>query len=236
MPRAAVRATLSPHRVSAVLFDLDGTLVHSAPDLAAAVNRMLRDLGHAEEPMETVITWVGNGMTRLVKRALTGDMQGEPEQGLFVRALALFQQHYAEQLSVLTRPYAGTVAALDALVAGGFALGCVTNKPAMFTEPLLRKLGLEKYFRVIVSGDTTPARKPDPAPLRHACAVLGVAPAQVLLVGDSANDVQAARNAGMPVICVSYGYNHGRDVRELAPDAVVDSLEEVQQYLQLQTV
>lgn len=236
MQHAVARAVSPPHRVRAVLFDLDGTLVHSAPDLAAAVNRMLRDLGHAEQPMEKVITWVGNGMTRLVKRALTGDMLGEPEHDLFERALALFKQHYAEQLSVLTRPYAGVVAALDALAAGGFALGCVTNKPAMFTEPLLRKLGLEKYFRAIVSGDTTLARKPDPTPLHHACAALGVTPAQALLVGDSANDVQAARNAGMPVICVSYGYNHGRDVRELAPDAVVDSLVEVPQYLELHTV
>jgi phosphoglycolate phosphatase len=236
MQHATARAIPSPHRVRAVLFDLDGTLVHSAPDLAAAVNRMLCDLGRAEEAMETVITWVGNGMTRLVKRALTGDMQGEPPQDLFERALALFQQHYAEQLSVLTRPYAGTVAALDALVTRGFALGCVTNKPAMFTEPLLRKLGLVKYFRVIVAGDTTPARKPDPAPLQHACAALGIEPAQALLVGDSANDVQAARNAGMPVICVSYGYNHGCDVREMNPDAVVDSLEELPQYLHLQTV
>jgi phosphoglycolate phosphatase len=225
-----------PLRVRAVLFDLDGTLVHSAPDLAAAVNRMLHDLGHAEQPLENVITWVGNGMTRLVKRALTGDMHAEPDAGLFARALTLFKTHYAAHLAVHTKPYAGTPAVLETLAGRGFSLGCVTNKPAMFTVPLLQQLGLDKYFRVVVSGDTTPVRKPDPAPLRHACEALGIDAARAMLVGDSANDVQAARNAGMPVICVSYGYNHGRDVRELNPDVVVDSLAEVPQYLQLQTV
>ena len=224
-------STSFPLKVKAVLFDLDGTLVHSAPDLAAAVNSTLKDLGRVQEPLERVMTWVGNGMARLIKRALTGQMEGEPDNELFEHALALFKQHYAANLSVLTRPYPGTHEALETLRARGFALGCVTNKPAQFTLPLLEHLHLAKYFRFVVSGDTTPVRKPDPAPLHHACEYFGIEAPQAALVGDSANDVGAARAAGMPVICVSYGYNHGRDVRELRPDRVVDSLAELPQYL-----
>jgi len=220
-----------PLQVKAVLFDLDGTLVHSAPDLAAAVNCTLSELGRAQESLERVMTWVGNGMARLIKRALTGQMEGEPDNELFEHALALFKKHYAANLSVLTRPYPGTIEALETLRARGFALGCVTNKPAQFTLPLLEQLHLAKYFRFVVSGDTTPVRKPDPAPLHHACEYFGIEVSQATLVGDSANDVGAARAAGMPVICVSYGYNHGRDVRELRPDRVVDSLAELPQYL-----
>jgi phosphoglycolate phosphatase len=224
-------STLFPLKVKAVLFDLDGTLVHSAPDLAAAVNCMLKDLGRVQEPLERVMAWVGNGMARLIKRALTGQMEGEPDNELFERAIALFKKYYAANLSVLTRPYPGTMEALETLQARGFALGCVTNKPAQFTLPLLEQLHLAKYFGFVVSGDTTSVRKPDPAPLHHACEYFGIKASQATLIGDSANDVGAARAAGMSVICVSYGYNHGRDVRELRPDRVVDSLAELPQYL-----
>jgi phosphoglycolate phosphatase len=219
--------------VRLVLFDLDGTLVHSAPDLATAVNHMLTELGRDPQSTATVMTWIGNGMVRLIKRALTGDMHAEPEPALFEQALASFKKHYAANLAVQTRPYAGALKALDILIARGFALGCVTNKPAMFTLPLLERLDLARYFGLVVSGDSLARKKPDPLPLQHACAHFGVAPADAVLVGDSAADVTAARAAGMPVIGVSYGYNQGRDVRELKPDRVVDSLTEVPQYLQL---
>jgi len=235
VPGATAVSVSSPLRVKAVLFDLDGTLVDSAPDLAAAVNGMLRDLGRAPQPVERVMTWIGNGMARLVKRALTDAMEGEPDAESFGRALARFKTHYAAHLCVSTRPYAGAIDALEALAARGFALACVTNKPAMFTEPLLAHLQLAKYFTLVVAGDTAPARKPDPAPLRHACEYFGIHAAQAVLIGDSANDLQAARAAGMPVILVSYGYHRGSDVRTLAPDRVVDSLAEVPQYLHLAT-
>ena len=215
------------------MFDLDGTLVDSAADLAAAVNNMLCDLGHREEPLERVMTWVGNGMSRLVKRALTGEMQAEPDAALFERGLASFKRHYAENLGVRTRPYPGTIEALDTLSKRGFTLVCMTNKPEMFTQPLLEQLHLSRYFELVVSGDTTPARKPDPMPLRHACERLGVEVAHAIMIGDSANDILAAQAAGMPAICVTYGYNQGQDLRDLAPDLLVDSLAEVPQYLRL---
>ena len=224
---------VDPIGEEAVLFDLDGTLVDSAPDLAAAVNRMLRELGRAEEPVQQVVTWVGNGMTRLVKRALTGEMQGEPDAGLLERAVASFKKHYAANLVVDSRLFPEAVETLEILSARGFVLACITNKPEMFTLPLLDRLGLAKYFGLVVSGDTLAVRKPDPLPLQHACKHFGIAAADAVLVGDSANDVRAARAAGMTAIAVSYGYNHGEDIRALRPDLVVDSLAEVPQYLRL---
>lgn len=221
----------SPLAVKLVLFDLDGTLVHSAPDLAHAVNLMLAELGRPVQPFERIAGWIGNGMMRLVKRALTGEMDGEPEAELYERGLASFKAHYAANLTLHTRPYPGVVEALRILTARGFVLGCVTNKLESFTRPLLDKLGLAPYQQVVVGGDTTPARKPDPRPLQHACAQVGVAPAQTAMVGDSVNDILGARAGGAYAIAVTYGYNQGRDVRELGPDVVVDSLAQVPQYL-----
>lgn len=221
--------------VKLVLFDLDGTLVHSAPDLATAANRMLRELGRPEQPEERIAGWIGNGMARLVKRALTGEWDGEPATDLFERGLASFKTHYAANLSARTRPFPGVDETLAVLSSAGFILGCATNKAAEFTEPLLVQLDLAKYFAVIVAGDTVAARKPDPAPLLYACRQAGIAPARAALVGDSANDIRGARAAGMHAIAVTYGYNQGRDVRELQPDLVVDSAAELPQYLRLHT-
>lgn len=218
-----------------VLFDLDGTLVHSAPDLAHSVNLMRQELGFSEYPTEQVTRWIGNGMARLVKRGLTGEWEGEPDAALFERGLASFKRHYAANLAVRTRPYPGMVDTLQQLSAQGFLLGCVTNKMESFSRSLLEQLDLMKYFATLVGGDTVPTRKPDPLPLQHACAACGVTPARAVMVGDSAADVNGARAAGMPVIAVTYGYNQGRDVRSLNPDVVVDSAAEVPQYLALHT-
>ncbi len=220
-----------PLAVKMVMIDLDGTLIHTAPDLADCANRMLADLGRAPFPLETVMTWIGNGVPRLVKRALTGEMWAEPEAALFERALANFQQHYAAHVSDLSRPFPGVVEGLAALKAGGFHLACITNKAEAFTRPLLKNLDLYKYFELVLSGDSLPKQKPDPLPLLHACKHFGITPEHGVLVGDSSNDVEAARAAGMPVLCVPYGYNHGHDIREAKPDRVVDSLAQVPQYL-----
>jgi phosphoglycolate phosphatase len=218
-----------------VMIDLDGTLIHTAPDLAACANRMLADLGRAPARVETVMTWIGNGVPRLVKRALTGDMWAEPEAALFEQALAIYQRHYLAHVSDLSRPFAGVVAGLARLKARGFHLACITNKAELFTLPLLRNLDLYNYFELVLSGDSLPKQKPDPLPLLHACQHFGISPDHGMLVGDSSNDVEAARAAGMPVICVTYGYNHGHDIRESHPDAVVDSLEAVEPYLTVYT-
>lgn len=232
---AAPTKAAFPLAVKMVMIDLDGTLIHTAPDLADCANRMLADLGRAPAPVETVMTWIGNGVPRLVKRALTGQMMAEPEAALFDRALAIFQQHYLAHVSDLSRPFPGVVAGLDRLKARGFRLACITNKAEAFTLPLLRNLELYKYFELVLSGDSLPKQKPDPLPLLHACKHFGITPEHGMLIGDSSNDVEAARAAGMPVICVPYGYNHGHDIRESHPDAVVDSLEAVETYLTLYT-
>ena len=222
--------------VKLVLFDLDGTLVHSAPDLAHAANLMRREFGLVEQPHERVVGWIGNGMVRLVKRALTGEIDGELSVDEFERGLASFRAHYAANLTRHTKPYPGVIAALDALAARGFMLGCAINKPEAFIRPLLEQLGMMKHFGVVVAGDTVAARKPDPLPLRHACERAAVAPAQTVLVGDSDNDVLGAQAAGMHSIAVTYGYNQGRDLRELQPDFVVDSVAEVPHYLRRYTI
>jgi phosphoglycolate phosphatase len=218
-----------------VMIDLDGTLIDTVPDLAAAADRMLADLGRPAQDMAQYRAWIGNGVPRFVKRALTGEMQAEPEAALFDRALPIFQRHYAAHVSDLSRPYPGVVEGLERLQAQGFALACITNKAEAFTLPLLKDLGLHRYFQLVLSGDSLPRQKPDPLPLQHACRHFGITPDHGLLVGDSSNDVEAARAAGMPVICVTYGYNHGHDIRESHPDAVVDSLADVPPYLRLYT-
>lgn len=233
MESTAKKMATFPLTVKMVMIDLDGTLIDSVPDLAAAANRMLADLGRAVWDEAHYRAWIGNGVPRFVKRALTGEMQAEPEDKLYEQALTLFRRHYGVAVSDLSRPYPGVVEALERLKAQGFSLVCITNKAEAFTLPLLRNLDLYKYFQLVLSGDSLPKQKPDPLPLRHACAHFGIDSSHGVLVGDSSNDVQAARAAGMPVICVTYGYNHGHDIRQSLPDAVVDSLTDVPQYLRL---
>ncbi|MEW5942972.1 MAG: phosphoglycolate phosphatase [Pseudomonadota bacterium] len=215
-----------PLSVKAVVIDLDGTLLDTARDLAEAASRMLRELGRPATEVETIKGYIGNGIARLVKRALTGSMDGEPDAALFERALPLYQKHYADVLTLHTNPYPGVKEGLEALRGAGFRLACITNKAEKFTLPLLKEMGLLDFFELVLSGDTLPKKKPDPLPLRHAAAHFGAKPEEVLLIGDSLNDVQAARAAGCPVFCVPYGYNRGKDVRELDPDAVIGNIAE----------
>ncbi len=216
-----------PIPVKAVVIDLDGTLLDTAPDIAEAAQRMLRDLGMAPVGLEKIQSFIGNGIANLVRRALTGDMQGRPDEALFARALPLFEKHYEEVLSRETRPYPGVVDGLNALRDAGFPLVCVTNKAERFTLPLLAAMGMKACFDLILSGDSLPRKKPDPLPLRYAAIYYEAEPKDLLLVGDSLNDSQAARAAGCAVALLPYGYNGGKDVREQDCDAVIDSLPEV---------
>ena len=210
--------------VKAVVIDLDGTLLDTAADIGEAANRMLAELGRGRLPEDTIKSYIGNGVSRLVKRALTGEMTGEPEPALLEPALAAFNRHYTEVLCRATCPYPGVLEGLSALRAAGFHLACITNKAAQFTLPLLKATGLAAYFDLVLSGDSLPKKKPDPLPLYHACRHFGVIPAEMLLIGDSLNDAQAARAAGCPVFCVPYGYNRGEPVERLDIDQVVPDL------------
>ncbi|MEW6314408.1 MAG: phosphoglycolate phosphatase [Pseudomonadota bacterium] len=224
-----------PLPVKAVMIDLDGTLLDTAGDLAEAANRMLQDLGLAQCEPATVRGYIGNGVERLVKRCLTGDWQAEPDAALLARAMPIFREHYDATLTLTTRPYPGVMEGLKALRDMGVPLAVITNKAERFTLPLLKQLGLSGYFGLVLSGDSLPKKKPDPLPLTHACRHFGIAPAEMLLIGDSENDTQAARAAGCPVFCVPYGYNGGRDVAKLKPDAVVTDLLEASRLITLLT-
>lgn len=210
--------------VKAVMIDLDGTLLDTAADLAAAANSMLRELGKSELPLETIQSYIGKGVQKLVKRALTGSFDEEPNVELFERAMPIYEREYAKTLYVNTRPYPGVLDGLNILREAGFHLACVTNKAEVFTLPLLRAAGLAEYFELTLSGDSLPRKKPDPMPLLHACTHFAILPSEMLLIGDSLNDAEAARAAGCHIFCVPYGYNEGRDVRELDCDAVVLSI------------
>jgi phosphoglycolate phosphatase len=209
-----------PLPITAILVDLDGTLLHTSPQLAEAANRMLRDLNRAPVSQELLMSYIGNGITWLVKRALTGDMHAEPEEALYRRGLPLFESHYTELLLQSTL-FDGVITGLEAMKSAGYRLGCLTNKLSRYTDPLLAAAGLIKYFEIVLSGDSLAEKKPHPLPLWHAAEFFGIPIEHVLLIGDSLNDALAARAAGCPVFCVPYGYNHGKPVTDLDVDAVI---------------
>ena len=214
-----------------ILIDLDGTLIDTAPDLAYAVDLMMEHLDMPVRGEPAVREWIGNGVPRLVKRALVGSYKGEPDEALYNKAYPVFLELYEKNVCVHSRLYDGAIEGLEFLKRAGYRLGCVTNKAARFTEPLLKALGIYHYFGVVVSGDTLDKKKPDPAPLIYAADHLDTPPRLSLMVGDSVNDVEAARAAGFQIVCVNYGYNHGQDIRDAQPDAVIDSLAQLEHLL-----
>jgi phosphoglycolate phosphatase len=223
-----------PVAVRAVAFDLDGTLLDTLPDIAAAGERMLEQLGRPPAGEQTVRSYIGDGIPRLTKRLLTGTLDGEPPPELFQRALGLFEENYRATLSVRTRLFTGVEEGLRQFRATGFKLACITNKAQSFTLPLLETTGLLGWFALVLSGDSLPRKKPDPLPLLHCAQQFGLEAAQLLVVGDSKADVQAARAAGCPVFCVSYGYSPG-GVQDLDCDAIVDNLVQAAGLVRLST-
>ncbi len=213
------------------LFDLDGTLVDSAPDLAAAVDQMLNQLGKNPVGQTNVRHWVGNGSPVLVRRALAGKSDWQPpapgDDAIFQDALGMFYQAYEQQNGQHAMVFEGVMECLDHLKGLGCRMAVVTNKPQQFVAPLLEQLGLASYFELTLGGDALPVKKPDPAPLRHAMTQLGGTPGTTVMVGDSVADVDAAQAANIPCVAVRYGYNFGGSVDSLGADAVVDSLTEL---------
>jgi len=211
---------------AAVLFDLDGTLLDTAADIALALSRAFADHGHEAPPPAAVRQMIGKGAPVLVERAVAARQLDLDAAGR-AAVLERFFHHYGrlqENDECVAEPYPGAREALVALHAAGLPLAVVTNKYHRFAVGLLQRLDLARHLRLVVGGDTCERRKPDPMPLLHACAQLGVAPADALMVGDSANDVEAARAAGMPVVLVPYGYTEGEDPRQWPCDHMVDSL------------
>jgi phosphoglycolate phosphatase len=174
---------------------------------------------------------VGNGVPKLVERSLTGELEGKVDQEDFQKAYPIFLELYKDNTSKRSTLYNGVIEGLDYLQNKGYTLGCVTNKAEAFTHPLLKDLGIFGRFELIISGDTLEKKKPDPLPLLFAAQHFNVSAQECLMLGDSVSDVKASRAAGFDIICMSYGYNHGEDIRLQHPDVVIDSMAELQQYL-----
>lgn len=215
-----------------VLFDLDGTLIDSVPDLAYCVDEMMKQLGMPVRGEDAVRDWVGNGVQRLTERALIGAVEGMPDQALMDKAYPIFLELYTHNNAVRSCVYDGVVEGIEWMLEQGYRIACVTNKAEAFTIPLLKDKGLHDYFEFIVSGDTCAEKKPHPMPLLHAAKLMGVAPENALMVGDSRSDVKAARAAGFHIFCMTYGYNHGEDIRDYNPDVILDSFAEFKDYIQ----
>ncbi|GAB4470781.1 MAG: phosphoglycolate phosphatase [Burkholderiaceae bacterium] len=207
-----------------MLIDLDGTLMDTAPDLAAAANAMRAEFGLPALPVERIAAFVGKGAEVLVHRALTGDPDGRADAAAFERARAAFYRHYHAVNGTHAVVFEGVPQALALLRSLGLAIACVTNKPREFTVPLLERLGLAPAFDAVVAGDDVREKKPHPAIVLAACARLNLAPAQALMIGDSVNDALAARAAGMRVVLVETGYNEGEPVATLAGTPGVDAI------------
>jgi phosphoglycolate phosphatase len=217
------------HDRELILFDLDGTLVDSVPDLANSINHMLRELGREGFPEETIRGWVGNGAAVLVRRALSGTREVDPEldEGLFARARGIFLEHYGAHLPGRTRLYPGVGETLEELGRRRYRMAVVTNKPAPFVPPILEGLGIAGHFETFLGGESLPVKKPDPRPLLHCCELLELPAGRAAMVGDSRNDILAARRAGIPSVAVSYGYNYDQPVEALEPDRVVERFGEL---------
>ncbi|WP_022941841.1 phosphoglycolate phosphatase [Psychromonas hadalis] len=212
-----------------IIFDLDGTLIDSAPDLALAINHMLTRLGRETFSDSLIRSWVGNGAQVIVKRGLSGkvDVDDNIDPVLFEQALAIFLDFYAKNLCIDTVTYPHVRSTLKILKAQGYRLVIVTNKPFDFIEPILIGLQLEGLFELCLGGDSLPVRKPDPLPLLHVCEKLGVTVEQCVMVGDSKNDILAANAAKMQSIGLTYGYNYGEDIGEHQPDTVFSDFADI---------
>lgn len=223
----AIEQLFAPRYPQLVMFDLDGTLLDSVPDLAAAVNRMLVQLGRAPASLEKVRTWVGNGAMILVRRALVGSMDcSAVSQEQAQLALELFLDAYAAEGS-RSCLYPNVQQTLQQLQRKGVKMAVITNKPIKFVPALLERFALADYFDWVIGGDSLPQQKPDPAGLLWVMDKAGVSPGSSLFVGDSKNDIQAARAAGVACVAMSYGYNHGQPVAGHDPDLVIDDLQQL---------
>ena len=217
-----------------LIFDFDGTLIDSVPDLADATNAMLITLGKETYPISTIRNWVGNGSRMLVERALIGKvdvLEGEVTIEEADHAEQVFFDAYKNLSGSKTVAYPDVDSGLKKLKAAGFTLALVTNKPIRFVPKILQSFGWQDLFSEVLGGDSLAQKKPNPAPLLHVCEALNVTPAQAVMIGDSRNDILAGQNANMDTLGLSYGYNYGQDIRELNPTAAFDDFAALVDYL-----
>ena len=210
--------------IRAAIIDLDGPMVDTAPDFQVAINRMREELHLAPLALDTIIDFVGKGSENLMRRVLGVDFEKSEVESRFDHALERYQHHYLQINGDHSELYAGVHEGLVAMKKGGVRLACVTNKPIAFARPLLEKKGLIDLFEVIYGGDSLAHKKPHPLPMLTVCNDFNLQPAQVVAIGDSSNDSEAARAAGCRVLTVPYGYNHGQPVQTIDTDGIVESL------------
>jgi len=216
-----------------IIFDLDGTLINSALDLALSINYMLSALGQDTFNEETIHKWVGNGALTLVKRALSGsrDEDENLDETHVKNALEIFLDYYEKNLCNKTVPYPNVVETLHALKNKGYTLAIVTNKPFAFVPTILKRLNIDYMFTCILGGDSLSKKKPDPMPLLHTCKTLKIDVKNSIMIGDSKNDILAANACGMESIGVTYGYNYGEDIGIYKPNIIIDDFSELLKYL-----
>ncbi|QLK62862.1 phosphoglycolate phosphatase [Enterobacteriaceae bacterium Kacie_13] len=205
-----------------VAFDLDGTLVDSAPGLADAVDMALRDFDLPPAGVERISTWIGNGADIMVERAVRW-AEGDTSPAFLQKIRDKFDRYYADTAASGSRLYPQVKETLAALAAQGLPLGLVTNKPTPFIAPLLESLGIGNYFTLVLGGDDVVAKKPHPAPLYLMLGTLGLRASELVFVGDSRNDIQAAQAAGCPCVGMTYGYNYGETIALSKPDRVLEN-------------
>lgn len=212
-----------------VMFDLDGTLVDSVPDLSAALDEVLLEEGYPAAGEYKARLWVGNGSSVLVRRALADALrvpEAQVSADLHERCLASFFLRYHHFNGRYAALFPGVLESLQLLRDRAIPMAVITNKPAEFIAPLLQGLGIRHYFDAFLGGDSLPQKKPDPEPLLYLLRQAGVRPSRALMVGDSVNDIQAASAAGVLCVAVAYGYNRGRPVELDNPDWLTDNLGE----------
>lgn len=217
-----------------LIFDFDGTLIDSVPDLADATNAMLTTLGKETYPIDSIRNWVGNGSRMLVERALVGKvevLEGELTVEEADHAEQVFFDAYNNISGSKTVAYPDVDSGLKKLKDAGYILALVTNKPIHFVPKILQSFGWQDLFSEVLGGDSLPVKKPDPAPLLHVCEALNIDPAQAIMIGDSRNDILAGQNANMDTLGLSYGYNYGQDIRELNPTEAFDDFAALVDYL-----
>lgn len=217
--------------IKAAIIDLDGTMLDTAADFHVAVNRMRAELGLTPLSQETIVNFVGKGTENLIRRVLAVDYPEDEAAQYFQQALDAYTEHYLAINGDYSSLYPGVLEGLQAMREKGLRLACVTNKPLAFAVPLLEKKGLSGFFEIVYGGDSFPRKKPDPMPLLQVCENFGLAPAQVVAIGDSSNDAQAARAAGCRVLNVPYGYNHGESIHDVDSDGIVSTLVEAAQQI-----
>lgn len=210
--------------IRAVIIDLDGTMLDTVPDFHVAINRMRAEFGLAEISQERIGAMVGKGSENLIRSVLALDFDAAGVEQHYPAAMDAYQRHYLAINGEHSALYDGVLAGLDTMQAMGLRMACVTNKPIAFAAPLLAKKGLAHYFEIVYGGECLPKKKPHPMPLLQVCADFDLAPSQVVAIGDSSNDAEAARAAGCFVLAVPYGYNHGVSIHDTDSDGIVNTL------------